>query len=322
MQRFSESPKSTNALQQLRQLQQLFADGLSQLDNKQTFVNKNWLRDAGVHGGGQRLQAEHSSFYNRAQINVSQVHFENELSRPFTCATALSTIIHPNHPLLPSIHMHISLTELRNGQARWRIMADLNPSHVDMNDQQEFDQLLKEISGEYFQIGCQEGDKYFYIPALKKSRGVSHFYIEAYDDNKGAHFPIDFGKQIIAFYLQLLAKKVVKLTEPTAEQKQQQLNYFTLYFYQVLTLDKGTTAGILAHDQNDVGTLGSLPAFINRQLLAEWIHKTPQQTQKLIENIVNLLPEQEIAEINNEIKQSIANLLRQHYNVESTSSSD
>ena len=32
------------------------------------------------------------------------------------------------NPYAPSIHMHISWTELKSGKGTWRIMADLNPS--------------------------------------------------------------------------------------------------------------------------------------------------------------------------------------------------
>ena len=44
--------------------------------------------------------------------------------------------------------------------------------------------------------------------------------------------------------------------------RKKQLAYHTRYFYQVLLLDRGTTAGLLVHDDNDVGTLGSLPGQV------------------------------------------------------------
>jgi coproporphyrinogen III oxidase len=44
----------------------------------------------------------------------------------------------------------------------------------------------------------------------------------------------------------------------------------------VLTLDRGTTHGLLAHSQNDVGTLASLPGAIDRSLLTEWLQKLEQ----------------------------------------------
>jgi coproporphyrinogen III oxidase len=100
---------------------------------------------------------------------------------------------------------------------------------------------------------------------------------------------------------------------PSESAKNLQLDYHTLYFYQVLTLDKGTTAGLLVHDQNDVGTLGSLPRFINRNLLTQWINKTPAPRHKLVRDLIALLPDNNRCEVTTEIKERIAQAMRSHY---------
>ena len=58
--------------------------------------------------------------------------------------------------------------------------------------------------------------------------------------------------------------------EITPVHLQRQIDYHTLYLYQVLTLDRGTTSGLLVHDQNDLGTMGSLPRQVNLELLDQW----------------------------------------------------
>ena len=56
---------------------------------------------------------------------------------------------------------------------------------------------------------------------------------------------------------------------------------FSRYLFQVLTLDRGTTHGLLAHSENDVGTLGSLPTVVDRQLLQSWMEKvSPPQVHE------------------------------------------
>ncbi|WP_337925317.1 hypothetical protein [Aliivibrio fischeri] len=75
--------------------------------------------------------------------------------------------MHPNNPLAPSIHMHFSLTELKDGTSYWRIMADLNPSHFDKEDKEYFDQTLKVAAKSYYLDGTKAGNHYFDIPALK-----------------------------------------------------------------------------------------------------------------------------------------------------------
>ena len=71
-----------------------------------------------------------------------------------------------------------------------------------------------------------------------------------------------------------------------------QLSYHTMYTFQVLTLDKGTTHGLLAHSDNDVGTLGSLPMRADTNLLEAWGEmlkekKIPQH--ELMERVVSTI---------------------------------
>lgn len=316
------APSSTKAQQTMHMLSRLQNDFMERLQSisKQfgcsaQFNTLEWLRDGGLHGGGLRFEAVEGGLFNRASINISQVQYDDLPDKSFSSATALSTIIHPCHPLAPSIHIHISWTELKSGQGYWRIMADLNPAIADQEDKEKFEHCLKEITGKYYQQGERLGEAYFYIPALQSFRGVSHFYLEGFnpDNISGNHFAKYFGESVIQCYSEILTQKTRKVEPPTAAQKIAQLNYHTLYFYQVLTLDKGTTAGLLIHNQNDTGTLGSLPARINRALLASWVDITPAPQDKLIQRFLRLLPEQDICLISTPLKAQIAEQIRAHY---------
>lgn len=316
------APSSNKAQQTMHMLSKLQSDFMERLQSiseqfgcPAEFKTVEWLRDGGLHGGGLRFEAVKDRLFNAASINISQVQYEDLPAKSFSSATALSTIIHPSHPLAPSIHMHISWTELKNGQGYWRIMADLNPAIADLNDKEKFDNCLKEVTGKYQQQGERLGDAYFYIPALQCFRGVSHFYLEGFnpDNITSNNFAKYFGESVIQCYSEILAQKLLNSEPPTAAQKIAQLNYHTLYFYQVLTLDKGTTAGLLIHNQNDTGTLGSLPAQINRVLLASWVDITPAPQDKLIKRFLRLLPEEDICLISTPLKAQIAEQIRLHY---------
>jgi len=315
MRLLATSAKAKFALTHLSQVQQYFVDKLKKVSTGSRFKSVEWLRDNGTHGGGERFEATSNDVFNRASVNVSQVQYEDNPEKAFLSATALSTIIHPQYPLAPSVHLHVSWTELRNGQQYWRLMADLNPAIVDDNDTALFNEMLKQSSGEFFESGIEQGNRYFYIPALNKHRGVSHFYLEGFTGNEQTSplFAIDFAKNVIDCYIDILSDKLSCLPPPSDLALQQQVDYHTLYFYQVLTLDKGTTAGLLIHNQNDVGTLGSLPAYINRDLLQSWIADTPPPQQPLVEALVGLLPSQKIVHITPEIKEEIAMVIRRHY---------
>jgi coproporphyrinogen III oxidase len=313
------SKKAQEAMYMLSTLQSDFMEILQSISEQfgsvTQFKSIEWLRDGGLHGGGLRFEAAKGKLFNGASINISQVQYDDLPDKSFSSATALSTIIHPHHPLAPSLHMHISWTEFKNGQGSWRIMADLNPSIPDQKDKEKFDNCLKEITGKYYQQGERLGDAYFYIPALQCFRGVSHFYLEGFnpDGMTTNHFAKYFGESVIQCYGEILAQKRLNSEPPTEAQKTAQLNYHTLYFYQVLTLDKGTTTGLLIHDQNDTGTLGSLPARINRSLLASWVDITPAPQDKLIKRFLKLLPEQDICLISTSLKAQIAEQIRLHY---------
>ncbi|MEL0629923.1 coproporphyrinogen III oxidase [Psychromonas aquatilis] len=315
MRQFATSVDAQFALTELSQVQAYFVNKLQTISTGTTFTSVEWLRDQGTHGGGKRFEASSNDVFNRASVNVSQVNYEDTPEKAFISATALSTIIHPQHPLAPSIHIHVSWTELRNGKKYWRLMADLNPAIEEVNDTRLFNEMLKKASGTYYESGIQQGDAYFFIPALNKHRGVSHFYLEGFvgDENTPERFAIDFAMQAVDCYIAILTEKLSYLAPPSDQQLQQQLDYHTLYFYQVLTLDKGTTAGLLIHNQNDVGTLGSLPAYINRDLLAQWIACSPATQQPLVKALVDLLPATSQVNITAQIKANIAIAIREHY---------
>lgn len=315
MRTYATSSKAQFALKHLSQVQETFASKLAHLDTGSSFQQVEWLRDEGMHGGGKRFEATSNNVFNRASINVSQIHYEQLPEKNFLSATALSTIIHPQHPLAPSMHLHVSWTELKNGQQYWRIMADLNPAIEDKTDTQLFNNQLKELTGHFYEAGKKAGDRYFDIPALGKHRGVSHFYLEGFtgEVDTSEMFAINFAGRMVDCYTALLSDKISYLPPPSNAQLAQQVAYHTLYFYQVLTLDKGTTAGLLVHDQNDIGTLASLPAYINNELLAQWITITPAPQKKLVSALVASFPDTKTVHITPAVKVSIAQIIRQYY---------
>jgi coproporphyrinogen III oxidase len=76
-------------------------------------------------------------------------------------------------------------------------------------------------------------------------------------------------------------------------------------------MDRGTTSGLLVHDQNDIGILGSLPARVDRALLSSWRELVPQPQDELVQAIVNELPES--GRVNDEQKLGLSRAVRRHY---------
>ncbi len=314
----SKLQDAIKAYEIVRALQKRFVDKLDDLSSRygenKKFQEVQWLRNNGVYGGGNRFEAKDEVLFNTASVNVSQVHYDEDLTKSLQSATAISTIIHPKNPNVPSIHIHISLTSFKDGNSYWRIMADLNPSLENMEDKKIFDEALKQISKENYEEGTKQGEKYFFIPALNKHRGVSHFYLENYkseDKQKDFEFALDFGKAVIDTYIDIISNALKTRQTFSVQDIKKQLDYHTLYLFQVLILDRGTTSGLLIHNENDVGIMGSLPRFVNKKLLISWVENMEEVQKILLENIIASIDDNGV--INTQTKEKLAQVVRNHY---------
>jgi len=299
-------------------LQRYFVTALNQLssaigDNKE-FEKIEWFRNGGKFGGGVRYVATDDLLFNRASVNISQVQYENDTSKNLSSATALSTIIHPKNPFAPSLHMHVSWTQMKDGKGYWRMMADLNPSIINEDDKQTFAKVLKESSSTYFEEASAQGDKYFNIPVLNRHRGVSHFYLENFKtDDKQADLQMakTLVQSVVDVYVNIIKEQIIKHESVSNEARKEQLAYHTLYLFQVLTLDRGTTSGLLVHNENDVGILGSIPSHVNRALLLSWKEKMPKGQEELLQSLVECLDES--GAVNEKEKSALAQAVRSFY---------
>ena len=316
----AKSPEAKQAKELVEKLQSYFVSKLNDVSNKlgnhKEFEAVEWGRDAGVHGGGVRYEARDESIFNSASVNVSQVHYDDDESKKLSSATAISTIIHPANPHVPSMHMHISWTQMRDGSGYWRMMGDLNPSLKNDAFQKEFEVALEKISGKFYEEGVAQGDRYFNIPVLKRTRGISHFYLENFntdDFDADKTFAHKMGKAIIDVYISIVLQALKSNPTFIKEEKMTQIDYHTLYLFQVLTLDRGTTSGLLVHDQNDVGIMGSIPSHINKPLLYSWLDLMAHPQERLLLRLLDALPEGRIVLVTPTVKKRLANAVRAHY---------
>jgi coproporphyrinogen III oxidase len=193
-------------------------------------------------------------------------------------------------------------------------MADLNPSIANEDDRKYFDDVLRRLSEERYEEGTLQGNKYFNIPALKRTRGVSHFYLENYktqDKSADTAFAQHFGEGVIDSYIDIIENAMRTRDEISEQALQTQLDYHTLYLFQVLTLDRGTTSGLLIHNQNDVGIMGSLPSHINKELLVSYKAKVTKPQDELVQSIADVINDEGVIDI--KTKERLAQVVREHY---------
>jgi coproporphyrinogen III oxidase len=314
----ASSPEAAAAYALVVALQRHMVEAMAALGN-QPFIATAWARDDGRHGGGERLGIGATPVFDRASVNVSQVHYDDEPAKKLASATALSTIIHPAHPRAPSLHLHVSWTEMRGGGSYWRVMADLNPAIPDAAATATFVASLRAAAPDVYAQASAQGDRYFWIPALGRHRGVAHFYLEGYRTGQfdaDAALARSVGDTTIDTYAGVLRAVLGAYPEPTERERASQLAYHTTYLFQVLTLDRGTTSGLLVHDQNDVGILGSLPSHVDRALLASWASRVPPPQDALVRALVDAIPaatDGRRSPIEATTKQALAAVVRQFY---------
>jgi coproporphyrinogen III oxidase len=303
--RYSTAPEAIAARALVDDLQRRLVGRLQRLGA--TFTPVEWLRDGGAHGGGVRFQTADAPF-DRASVNVSAVHYDDLPDRPLASATALSSIVHPRHPRAPSVHLHVSFTAMRAAPSYWRIMADLNPSHPDDADRAAFESALRAAAPAHYESARDQGDRYFWIPALNRHRGVTHFYLEDHRTPDAEADARAVAEAAIDAYAALLERPLPPATDA---ERAAQLAYHTLYLFQVLTLDRGTTSGLMVHADNDVGTLGSLPSRVDRELLRSWAARVPEPQPALVEAIAAALPPD--GSVTEDAKRALAAAVRAHY---------
>ncbi len=316
----AQSAKAQEAYEIIEGIQHFFVEKLNQLGKNfgtgSPFQPVEWFRDEGLHGGGVRYVATDDTLFNRASVNFSQVHYDDIPEKRLSSATAVSTIIHPQNPHAPSMHMHISWTEMRDGKGYWRIMGDLNPSLPNEADKSRFLETFEKVTGEYYEEGRAQGERYFYIPALKRHRGVAHFYLEEFstmDKEADKQLAKAFGEAVVTTYISIVEDTLRRQDTVTQTQKDQQLSYHTVYLFQVLTLDRGTTSGLLIHDQNDVGIMGSIPSHVDKNLLTSWLDVIPELQKPLLRGIIDSLPGAGVILVDDPVKAALARTVRKFY---------
>ncbi|MCX5741248.1 MAG: coproporphyrinogen III oxidase [Proteobacteria bacterium] len=321
---FARSPAAHAAHQLVSALQRRMVGAQEQVAHAageaDQFRELTWGRDEGRHGGGARWSVVDTKVFDRASVNVSQVHYDDEPSKRLSSATALSTIIHPRHPHAPSVHLHVSWTEMRDGSGYWRIMADLNPSIPDtaqaLRGKADFLAALRAAAPAVFDEATRQGDRYFFIPALERHRGVAHFYLEQYataDRDADAALARAVGEAAIDQHASIVGEALRAHGPASIEARARQLAYHTVYLFQVLTLDRGTTSGLLIHDQNDVGILGSLPSQVDRALLASWRSRVPSPVDQLVDRLLGALPAGDVVTVDDVTKRALATAVRAFY---------
>ena len=114
---------------------------LEQLDGLAKFEEEKWERDGG--GGGRTRIIQNGNILEKGGVNFSAVHGQLppgvkkalNVEHDDFFATGVSIVIHPNHPMVPIIHMNIRYFEMPSADTenpvRWFGGGiDLTPHYI------------------------------------------------------------------------------------------------------------------------------------------------------------------------------------------------
>lgn len=251
--------------------------GLEELDGTGKFEEEIWEREGG--GGGRTRVIQNGSILEKGGVNFSAVYgkLPEPVKRSFKVdtedffATGVSIVIHPNHPMVPIIHMNIRYFEM-NEEIRWFGGGiDLTPHYVFEEDGKFFHQQLKKVCDLYSTAFYPQfktwADDYFFIKHRNETRGIGGiFYDRLTPGGTGLaweqlfEFSKSVGRSFVPAYTELVNRNRNK--EYTENEKNWQYQRRSRYAEFNLVYDAGTKFGLETNGRIE-SVLMSLPPQAN-----------------------------------------------------------
>lgn len=169
------------------QLQQEICSQLEKADGKGKFSNNRWEKNL---GNGTTSVLENGAVIEKGAVNFSFVkgdfseRMERILGEKGTqyAATGISSILHPENPWMPIIHMNVRYFTLDSGVSWFGGGIDLTPHIIVPHEAAGFHQSLKEtcdiFDNRFYPDFKQWADDYFYLTHRKETRGVGGIFFD------------------------------------------------------------------------------------------------------------------------------------------------
>jgi coproporphyrinogen III oxidase len=286
-----------------KQIQDEICAALEQADGQSKFEEELWEREGG--GGGRTRIIQNGNIFEKGGVNFSAVggQLPDNVKKALGVeqddffATGISIVIHPNHPLVPIIHMNIRYFEMPSsfieGQQPVRWFGggiDLTPHYIIDEDARYFHTYLKSVCDAYnkdfYNRFKQWADDYFFIKHRNETRGVGGIFYDrltANDDNSWDsifEFSKALGRSFIPIYTELVKRNRDK--QFTEDQQLWQYQRRSRYTEFNLVYDAGTKFGLETNGRIE-SILMSLPPT------AKWVYNYQAQPGSEEERTLGLL---------------------------------
>jgi coproporphyrinogen III oxidase len=284
-----------------REIQDEICAALEATDGLAKFEEELWERDGG--GGGRTRIIQNGNIFEKGGVNFSAVYgkLPHTMKKALNVeqedffATGVSIVIHPNHPLVPIIHMNIRYFEMPTDTGETPVHwfgggIDLTPHYVVDEDARFFHQQIKNVcdhfNDEFYHRFKVWADDYFFIKHRDETRGIGGIFYDRLTANEEMNWEMIFefskvlGRSFIPTYTQLVNRSRHK--EFTAEQQQWQYQRRSRYTEFNLVYDAGTRFGLETNGRIE-SILMSLPPT------AKWVYDYHAQPGSEEERTLSLL---------------------------------
>jgi len=245
------------------QLQDRICTALEEVDGQARFVEDLWRhepRDGEGSGGGRTRVIRDGAVFEKGGVSLAAVGGELserlaarlETERQGFHATGISLVLHPESPLVPTVHMNLRYLELATPRPERRAWfgggADLTPYYLEPRDARWFHGRLKQACDRHgpelyprFKKAC---DEYFFLPHRGEARGIGGLFFDylADDLERVFDFVRDVGDAFVEAYLPIVERHASRSW--TAEQKLWQRLRRGRYVEFNLLHDRGTLFGL------------------------------------------------------------------------------
>jgi len=263
----------------IQNLQDEISDRLEQIDGNNQFRHDDWEREGG--GGGHSRVIEKGDVFEKGGVNISTVHGELpdlirqrfEVEQGWFWAGGISLVIHPQNPMVPTVHANFRYFELYDDAEMSEVRdcwfgggADLTPYYLWDEDAVHFHKVLKTACDKHgadlYPRFKKECDEYFYNTHRSEARGVGGLFFDYLrpTDERSAEdwyaFTTDVGDVFLDAYMPIVERRK---DEPYDEQQR--------YFQEIrrgryvefnLIYDRGTLFGLKTKGRTE-SILMSLP---------------------------------------------------------------
>jgi len=251
--------------------------GLELLDTSGKFQQEVWSREGG--GGGRTRIMQNGTIIEKGGVNFSAVfgHLPDAVKSSLKVdsseffATGVSIVIHPNHPLIPIIHMNIRYFEM-NDSIRWFGGGiDVTPHYVYPEDARFFHEYIRSVcdkfNKEFYYKFKTWADDYFYIKHRDETRGIGGIFYDRLNPEKTGiswesifEFSKAVGRSFVPIYKELVDRH--RNQSFTDQQKEWQYVRRGRYAEFNLVYDAGTKFGLETNGRIE-SILMSLPPQAN-----------------------------------------------------------